>query len=545
MDSRVSSRIRDASLIVGLTALTVAFNWPITDLRHPVLPAHDDSLFSVWRLAWVAYQLRANPAQLFDANIFWPENGTLAYSDAMLMLGAVGAPLIWLGVHPVVVHNLLLIASFVSAGYVTARLLRYLGADSSGQVVGAVIFAFAPYRVAHLGHLELLWTALVPGVLLGVYKTLTTPRVLTGVAVGAALAIQALCSIYYFVFLLIWLVPAILLAPWHVPVVWCRRHVVAALAAAVTAAIVVWPYARVFDGARQDLGPRSTVEVRRYSALPADYLNVPAANALYDAAPSESADERSLFVGTIPMLLVLLSLYGHRNRAVLPMLTLGLIAFDLSLGVNGLSYNIAAALLPPLDSFRAPARFAVFVLLAVAALAGLATTDMMSRLRSPRWRLGAVTFVLAGLMAEYVSSPVATSAMPLQPPEVYRWLAQQPHAVTLELPVPTPDALWKYETTFEYFSIYHWQPLANGYSGHAPRSYVRLLDVVRDFPSERSLRFLQNRKISVILLHERLMPHGAFDRLLVACGNREWFAEAIVFDDPQHRRIAACRLLQP
>lgn len=540
----MSRRLQDLLLLVGLTALSTAFTWPLADVTGPVLPEHDDALFSVWRLAWVAHQLRVNPAGLFDANIFWPEDRTLAYSDAMLALGAAGAPLIWLGVHPVAVHNLLLIASFVSAGYVTARLLRYLGADLPGQVVGAVIFAFAPYRVAHLGHLELLWTAFIPGALLAVYRTLSQPRVRHGATVGAALAVQALCSIYYFVFLLIWLVPAILLAPRHIAVAWSRRHVVAALAAAVVTGAAVWPYARVFDSARQDLGPRSVAEVRRYSALPRDYLNVPPANGLYEAAASESADERSLFVGTIPLLLVLIGLSRRHTRAVLPMAALGLLAVDLSLGVNGWSYEIAAVVLPALDSFRAPARFGVFVLLAVAVLAGLAVTASVARIGSLRLRVGAVTFVIAGLMVEYVST-VATVAMPLEPPQAYRWLADQGHAATLELPAPTPDALWKHETTFEYFSIYHWQPLANGYSGHAPRSYVRLLDNIRDFPSERSLRFLQARRIRVILLHERLLPDGEFDRLLVACGDPDWFEGAIVFDDPHERRIAACRLIRP
>ena len=39
-------------------------------LRSQVGP-HYDALFGVWRVAWIAHQLRRDPAHLFDANIFY------------------------------------------------------------------------------------------------------------------------------------------------------------------------------------------------------------------------------------------------------------------------------------------------------------------------------------------------------------------------------------------------------------------------------------------------------------------------------------------
>ena len=77
---------------------------------------HYDSLFSTWRLAWIAHQLPRDPLHLFDANIFYPELDTLSYSDALLLPGFLGAPLMWMGLHPVVEHNLLVLISFVACG---------------------------------------------------------------------------------------------------------------------------------------------------------------------------------------------------------------------------------------------------------------------------------------------------------------------------------------------------------------------------------------------------------------------------------------------
>ena len=51
---------------------------------------HDDGdpLMVTWVLAWVAHQLPRAPAHLFDANIFYPERNTLAFSETLLVPGA-------------------------------------------------------------------------------------------------------------------------------------------------------------------------------------------------------------------------------------------------------------------------------------------------------------------------------------------------------------------------------------------------------------------------------------------------------------------------
>src|SRR5438874_1690095 len=99
-----------AGVLVGFAALTAAFTYPQLRYIGSRAGTHYDALFSTWRLAWIAHALRTDPRHLFDANIFWPEAGTLAYSDAALLPGLIGTPLIWFGLHPLVVHNLFVLA---------------------------------------------------------------------------------------------------------------------------------------------------------------------------------------------------------------------------------------------------------------------------------------------------------------------------------------------------------------------------------------------------------------------------------------------------
>ena len=48
----------------------------------------------------------------------------------------------------------------------------------------------------------------------------------------------------------------------------------------------------------------------------------------------------------------------------------------------------------------------------------------------------------------------------------------------------------------------HWLPMANGYSGFFPASYLELVQIMRTFPDERSLAYLRRRKVHYVLLRE-------------------------------------------
>ncbi|HVQ14024.1 MAG TPA: hypothetical protein VMS40_10545, partial [Vicinamibacterales bacterium] len=105
------SRYPLSSALALLIALTILLTWPQALHLGTKVAAHDDPLFSIWRLAWVAHSLPMDPQHVFDANIFHPHVRTLAYSDAMLFESLLAAPSLWAGVNPVLVYNVLLLAA--------------------------------------------------------------------------------------------------------------------------------------------------------------------------------------------------------------------------------------------------------------------------------------------------------------------------------------------------------------------------------------------------------------------------------------------------
>src|SRR5919201_1360631 len=109
-----------AGRMLAVTALfvllTAVMTWP--QARHLSTSAalHYDVYFNLWRLEWFAHALATSPRHLFDGNIFYPEPRALTFSDAMPIEGLTAAPLLWAGVPPVLVHNLLLLGAIASSG---------------------------------------------------------------------------------------------------------------------------------------------------------------------------------------------------------------------------------------------------------------------------------------------------------------------------------------------------------------------------------------------------------------------------------------------
>jgi len=213
----------------------------------------------------------------------------------------------------------------------------------------------------------------------------------------------------------------------------------------------------------------------------------------------------------------------------------------LSFGTNTPVYGLMLAALPPLQGLRAPARFAMLVMLVVGVLAaiGVARIDGWWRaarqrdtrgdtVAGPRGRvtprvLRAVAMSVAVLIvvAEYASHVGPLHAWPRRAPMYAHWLATQPAGVVLELPAPVGHALPLYDAEWSFLGTFHGHPLVNGYSGHFPRPYFDLLGALSEFPSEESLWVLGRRDVRYVVLHEDRYPAEDFLALL---GRIERFA---------------------
>jgi hypothetical protein len=149
-------------MLLVFTALTVVMTYP--QVLHLRAGVHDDGdpLLGTWIFAWIAHQLPRAPAHLFDANMYYPERRTLALQETMLLPGAAAAALHWLGVHPVLVHNVILLSGFILSGVGMALLVRMLTNSAGAGLVAGIVFAFVPFRIDHYAHVQMQQTQCLP-----------------------------------------------------------------------------------------------------------------------------------------------------------------------------------------------------------------------------------------------------------------------------------------------------------------------------------------------------------------------------------------------
>jgi hypothetical protein len=474
--------------------------WPQATLIGTHAVGHHDVFFNLWRLRWIAHALATSPRQLFDGNIFHPEPLALALSDAMLLQGVLAAPLFWLGLPPVLVHNLLLLCAIVASGAGMFVLARHLSGSRLGACAAGIIFAFAPYRFEHYMHMELQWAVWMPWAFWALQRTIDTGGLRFGVLTGVFVALQMISSIYYGVFLAA-LLPVVAIVQLLAREKRAARQVLQRLAigaaiAAGASALYAVPYART--SAR--VGDRTAVEVTRYSAKPNDYLAATSSNLVYGGR-SRGQPERRLFPGFLAPLLALVGLLIVTPRpATIAYLIAGVFAFELSLGMYGMVYPFLYDRMGVFQALRAPARASIFVLLFLGVLAAQGCASLLAARRA--WRRTALGIALVVLlMTEYWVAPLGLVPYANRPPALYAWLARQPPGVVAEFPMPTTSSLPGPDAVYAYMSTFHWKPLLNGYSGYYPRSYLRRLDALERFPDARAIGRLRNEGVAYVVVH--------------------------------------------
>ena len=476
--------------------------------------AHGDAFFSVWRLAWVARQVVVDPAHLFDANIFYPEEKTLAYSDAMLLPAVVLTPLHWWGVSPLLVYNFTLLGAFVLSGLAAYCLVRHLTGSTAAGLLGGVIFAFSPHRLEHFDHLELQFAFWIPLAVLAWHKAIAdigTPfrQAFDGYLTVAVLTIgQVLSCIYHSVFLITWLAFVTAIWGWRTPVKAVRAGAVMLLPAMVVLAVYSIPYLET----RKQVGERSESEVAGYSARPADFVSAPRNNLLYGWTDPIGANERHLFPGAVAVVLVLVGLWRPLDRIGVVHAAGLVLSIVLALGFNGYLYTWLYEWVLPYRGLRVPARAGILILLGTAVFAGFGLVRVQAWLSRLRLSHAIAVGAIALASTEYLAAPRLVP-VDKRMSVWYRWLGTVPDAVIFEWPVTVPWRLYNMrDVGYMYRSTDHWRPLLNGYSGNYPDSYIEMLLEMRSFPDTNSIRYLQDRGATILVVHDVPGSRPSYER---------------------------------
>ena len=482
--------------------LAAAHTWPlVTDLDH--LSRHnDDEWLNAWAVSWIAHQLPRDPAHLFDANIFYPNERTFGYTEPLIVPGLMGAPLRWLGASPLFTYNVLVLFGLTLTALAMYALVVTWSGDHWGGLLAGALLAFSTPMLTRLPHLQALHLYWLPLACLAFDRLVARRRTRDAAWLGAFVLLAALTSGYLVVFVTFALGGALLA---RAPSWWGRQGVGVlmklAVAAAVTLAIlliVLRPY--------QELQLRRPLEAEAVSvgAVLESYLSSAAkvhyatwSQPFYERAPS------TLFPGVITLVLAGVGLVSRRRIAPSGTrhMLVGIAATGVVLSLGPLTpvYVWAYHVVPPLQSLRVPSRFWILVLFALAALAGLGLSALRQR-ASPTWRAVVPLGLFMLATVESLHAPIPYSPVDWSPP-IYRALtASAESGAVVELPIYY-GATFHQNARYLLASTTHWRPLVNGFGGFRPPSYDAMAQVIATFPSVPAVARLQTLGVQHVVVH--------------------------------------------
>ena len=159
----MTARQRSCAAAALYVALTFLLAYPLSVTANRSLPSDDpDGHLFMWTLAWDAHAFVHQPLSIFDANIFYPNRDSLAYSENLIGSAFFAAPVLWLTGNPVLAVNVVSLLSCVLCGLGAYVLGRRVGLSTPAAVLTGLVFAFSPPRFFRFSQLHLTAVQWIP-----------------------------------------------------------------------------------------------------------------------------------------------------------------------------------------------------------------------------------------------------------------------------------------------------------------------------------------------------------------------------------------------
>lgn len=518
-------RVIVGSILLLVLLLTQRLGWHTLTNKVPDL---GDPILYGWGWNWMRDTVFSNPSALYDGNIFWPHQQTVAYTDNMVALLPPFTVMRGLGAGWALQLNLLVLGMLGVSLAATYSLTRRLTGRIDASIFAAVAYTLGGFTTAHIGHPQLLMLGQFPLGFLFAFRWLEHRRVSDAIWFGVVNASFFLGSLY---FAAIWTVcVAVVIVGYLIATrlhpgrrFWTGLTIVALFSALALPFVV--PYF--------DLDQERAL-VPEWGLNASDLVTVPPGDFLYPGLDEWANDkldrwEHSFFLGFSTLVLaagglavLVTTTVRRRRRLAKPedaptagttreywlLIAAGTAALILALGpeVRGVEmpFTWFHDNVPGFGGIRVAARLVVPALLAAAVLAGLGLSTMLRRLRSaPATGLAiAITALLIlELSAPWTRVPLADDTKTLA---VYRALAERPDGAVAELPIQSPvdGAAWaRIEAPRMLYSTLDLHPRINGYSGSWPDGYLARVARFNRFPAASTLRAARRLDVRYFVLH--------------------------------------------
>ena len=484
-------------------ALALLATYPLLSHLDSAVAGGGDSVQNIWNLWWVRWAAaRGDLVPYHTHMLYHPTGVSLAFHTLGLLNGWMGVLLqAGLGLSLAAAYNVITLATFVASGLAVYLLVRLLVGSPTAAFVASIIFTFAPIRMSRVsfGNLNLYSTQFVPlAVLLAIAMLQTRQRryaMLAAIALAATTWISLELALGTGLLISLLLLFYIAVNRHELGAQWVEMAKTWGLFGLATL-ILVFPVILPMILDSSDFRDQSNL-LAASDANNADLLSffVPdsptqplitrisptiaqAVNQIYGRFYGNPS-EKTVFVGYIVLSLTALTVLISRSSTMRQWLAVAAVFFVLSLGpvlrvagqpiLDHLPYEWLNRI--PLVGFdRTPSRFAIFLMLALAVVAGyglakLETTHAKFRLFTPV--LGILIFV------EFLIVPIRLDARISKIPAYISELsaAEDGRGAILDVPIDLIGAQGP-AGNYMLYQIVHERPIVSGYISRSPRDVL-------------------------------------------------------------------------
>jgi hypothetical protein len=188
--------------------LAGAYTWPLLPKRADHIASDPyDPILNTSILWWNAKTIPFS-AQWWNPPYFHPTRDVSAFTENLQGLTPISTPIYWLTGNPLATYNLVFFLTWPLSAFSAFLLVRFVTRRDDAAVLAAAAYGFTPFRLAELGHLQMVATCWVPLVLLGLHGYLERRTAGWLVLFGVAWTLQSLANGYMMLY------GAVLVALW-------------------------------------------------------------------------------------------------------------------------------------------------------------------------------------------------------------------------------------------------------------------------------------------------------------------------------------------
>jgi len=270
-----------------------------------------DGKFTAWVLHWDFAQTFRDPLHLFDANIFHPARSALAFSENLYGAALFGFPLYAAGASTLTAYNVLFLLGMFLSGMGAWALARYVTRDEAASLLAGLIYAFNPWRLAQIPHIQFQWGAFLPLFLLFLLKYLDGGRRRDAALFSVFFAWNALANIHYALFGGMLALAVLAYEALAGGLREKKRVLSGSLLALAAASLAVLPFFLPYFWVAELYGAkRGAGEMLFFSGRPLDFLTAGAQNKLYAPLTQQwGKPEGDFFPGLVPVFFAIYALW--------------------------------------------------------------------------------------------------------------------------------------------------------------------------------------------------------------------------------------------